>query len=149
MTLLNILVIILFVLLIVTVTTASCANFKPHSADTVFEKHSKFEVFANNGQLLDYSNKDSNKMVDTNKQYLIKPEAECKKIFGFDGLYCSPKEESVKIDTIGTSEGNAKCVGKSSGLSNSMGGLCLSDNQKKLLATRGGNMTAESDDIGK
>ena len=80
MTLLNILVIILFVLLIVTVTTASCANFKPHSADTVFEKHSKFEGFANNGQLLDYSNKDTNKMVDTNKQYLIKPEAECKKI---------------------------------------------------------------------
>ena len=146
----NILVIVLFILVIVSATMLSCSNFQPHHADNVFQKHSKFEGFANNGEKLDYSSKEEHKMMDTNKQFLInQPEAECKKVFGFDGLFCTPKDEAQKLDKIGSSHGSAACVGKSSGLSNSMGGLCLDANQIKLLSTRGGNMTAGSDDIGK
>jgi hypothetical protein len=149
-TLFNVLIIILFILVIVSASMLSCSNFQPHHADNVFKKHSDVEGFANNRDMLDYSSKGDNKMVDTNKQYLMnQPNAECKKVFGFDGLYCTPENSGNKLDKIGSSQGSAKCVGKSSGLSNSLGGLCLDDNQKKLLSTRGGNMTAESDDIGK
>ena len=64
--------------------------------------------------------------MDTNKQHLINdPQAGCKKIFGFEGIFCTPVTESAKIDTIGASKGSLECVGKSSDLSNSMGGLCV------------------------
>jgi hypothetical protein len=145
----NILVIVLFVLIITFTTVASCSNYKPYRADTIFEKHGKFEGFANNDQMLHYSDTKTNAVADTNTQFAIDGQGECKKIFGFDGLFCGPKEGPHSVDTIGSAKGSLECVGKSSGLSNSMGGLCLDENQKNLLATRGGNMTSGSAEIGK
>jgi hypothetical protein len=144
----NILVIILFVLIISSATMMSCANFKPHFADNLFQNHAKFEGF--NTQTLDYSSKEENSAMDKNKQHMISPATgECKKVFGFDGLFCAPKEGPNSIDQIGATKGSLECVGKSSGLTNSLGGLCLDDNQKKLLSTRGGNMTSGAEEIGK
>ena len=140
----NILVIVLFVLILSSATMVSCANFKPHYADNVFEKHSQFEGFKNNNQMLDYSSKEQHAAMDTNKQHLIAtPPAECKKVFGFDGLFCSAKDGPDAVDKIGSAKGRRECVGKSSGLTNSMGGLCLDENQVKLLSTRGGNMSSD------
>ena len=145
----NILVIILFILVIASATMLSCSNFEPHYQDSIFKKHSKFEGFKSDRKLLDYSSKENNAAIDTNKQYLMtKPEGGCKKLFGFEGIYCTPMTESSKIDTIGTTKGSIDCVGKSSGLSNSMGGLCLDESQIKLLSTRGGNKGGLADDIG-
>ena len=139
----NILVIILFVLIITSSTMMSCANFKPHFADNLFAKHSKFEGFQNNNNMLDYSSKEENKPMDANKQHMIEtPVAECKKVFGFDGLFCAANEGENPIDKIGSSKGSSECIGKSSGLSNSKGGLCLDEQQIKLLSTRGGNMVS-------
>lgn len=139
----NILVIILFVLIIASSTMMSCANFKPHFADNLFSKHSKFEGFQNNNNLLDYSSKEENAPMDVNKQHMIEtPASECKKVFGFDGLFCTANEGGNPIDKIGSSKGSPECIGKSSGLSNSKGGLCLDEEQIKLLSTRGGNMVA-------
>jgi hypothetical protein len=144
----NILVIVLFILVIASVTMMSCTKVQPHYQDTIFKKHSDFEGFKANREILDYSNKESNSAMDTNKQHLINdPQAGCKKIFGFEGIFCTPVTESAKIDTIGASKGSLECVGKSSGLSNSMGGLCLDQNQIKLLGTRGGNKGGYTDDI--
>lgn len=146
----NILVIVLFVLILSSATMVSCVNFKPHYADNIFEKHSQFEGFKNNNQMLDYSSKEQNSAMDTNKQHLIAtPPAECKKVFGFDGLFCTPNEGPDTIDQIGSAKGSSDCVGNSSGLTNSMGGLCLDDNQKRLLSTRGGNMSTGPEQISK
>lgn len=146
----NILVIVLFVLILSSATMISCVNFKPHYADNVYQKHSQFEGFKSNNQMLDYSSKEQNAAMDTNKQHvMVPPAAECKKVFGFDGLFCTPKDGPEAVDQIGSAKGSAECVGKSSGLTNSMGGLCLDDNQKRLLSTRGGNMSTGEEQISK
>ena len=62
-------------------------------------------------------------------------------MFGFDGLFCSAKDGPDAVYKIGSAKGSRECVGKSSGLTNSMGGLCLDENQINLLSTRGGNMS--------
>ena len=144
----NILVIVLFVLIITFTTVASCSNYSPYHADTIFEKHGKFEGFKSNDQMLHYSDKNTNAAVDTNTQFAIDGQGECKKIFGFDGLFCGPKQGPQPVDTIGAAKGSIECIGKSSGLTNSMGGLCLDENQQKMLSTRGGNMSTGPAEIG-
>lgn len=52
------------------------------------------------------------------------------------------------IDVFGTAVGNQSCVKTASGLSNSMGALCLSDEQLYLLQSRGGNSTGRDSQIG-
>jgi len=42
-------------------------------------------------------------------------------------------------DMFSGTPGSSNCNGKSAGLSNSKGGLCLNDSQMKLLQSRGGN----------
>jgi hypothetical protein len=116
--------------------------------DTIFQKHSKFESFTNNTNMIDYSSNETHSAMDTYKQFLIeKPAAECKKIYGFNGLFCTPTETGDNLDKFADTEGRLDCK-DNSGLSNSKGGLCLSPEQKRLLSSRGGNITGSSDDIG-
>lgn len=53
------------------------------------------------------------------------------------------------IDVFSNDNGSLDCIGKSNSLFNSMGGLCLTDDQLKLLQTRGGNSTGADSKIGK
>lgn len=52
------------------------------------------------------------------------------------------------IDVFSIAVGSPTCVNKSSGLSNSMGSLCLTDDMKAMLQTRGGNSTGGDSQIG-
>ena len=52
------------------------------------------------------------------------------------------------IDVFSTSVGSPTCIGKSTGLTNSTGALCLSDNMMQMLQTRGGNSTGPDSQIG-
>ena len=74
-----------------------------------------------------------------------------------DTMTTKPKEEAFTnlsdipvqtIDVFSTSVGSPTCVGKSSGLSNSTGSLCLTDNMTQMLQTRGGNSTGPDSQIG-
>jgi hypothetical protein len=68
---------------------------------------------------------------------------------GFRGLGTSDYNNNAFIlDQFSSAIGSAECAGKSSGLSNSKGPLCLSDDQKRLLQTRGGNATGMDSQIG-
>jgi len=53
-----------------------------------------------------------------------------------------------KFDMFSGTPGSSDCNSKSSGLSNSKGGLCLSDSQMKLLQSRGGNAEGGNFQIG-
>jgi hypothetical protein len=55
---------------------------------------------------------------------------------------------SNSIDMFSSAVGSLKCVKTASGLSNSMGPLCLSDSQIYLLQSRGGNSTGCDSQIG-
>lgn len=74
------------------------------------------------------------------------PIAECKKVSGFDGLFCVPTMPHKTIDTFSQDSGSLDC--KSSGLTNSRGPLCLTKDQIGLLSTRGQNVSGPDSQIG-
>jgi len=55
---------------------------------------------------------------------------------------------SNSIDMFSSAVGSLKCVKTASGLSNSMGPLCLSESQMYSLQSRGGNSTGCDSQIG-
>lgn len=59
-------------------------------------------------------------------------------IFEADGLKASPIDAPALYDPMSKMQGSAECVGTST-YSNSLGGLCLTDDVKKALCSRGGN----------
>ena len=67
---------------------------------------------------------------------------------GFVGLESSSFGDNTPIDKFSGTKGSIECDGKSSGLHNSKGGLCLNDDQTKLLRTRGGNASGGDSQIG-
>jgi hypothetical protein len=82
-----------------------------------------------------------------NDSYIIgKDKEECRKIYGFDGVFCTPDSAAQTNDVFGKVEGKKDCVGV--GLTNSKGNLCLDEEQKDLLITRGGNMSSGPAEIG-
>jgi hypothetical protein len=65
----------------------------------------------------------------------------------FEGLN-DVQRVNGSIDVFSSAVGNQKCVKTASGLSNSMGPLCLSDKQLYLLQSRGGNSIGSDSQIG-
>jgi hypothetical protein len=63
--------------------------------------------------------------------------ADCKKVSGFNELYCSPNYNPPNNDKFSGTPGGAS--DNSFGLTNSMGKLQLTKEQIALLSTRGGN----------
>lgn len=140
---LSIALIVVLVVLILTSMCSSCMAFVPHRADTVFSKEYKFEGFTATKPDTGYSTKDEKNIDSSYSAYLINDtDKDCKKVYGFGGVYCSPSGEPKKLDAFGEVKGDLSCLGENSGLTNSMGGLCLDEEHKQLLSTRGGNQTA-------
>lgn len=80
--------------------------------------------------------------------YIIGEDKEaCRKVYGFDGLYCAPNSALQTNDVLGKLEGKKDCQGV--GLTNSMGNVCLNEDHKTMLITRGGNMSSGPAEIGK
>jgi len=68
-------------------------------------------------------------------------------VFEADGLKASPINALPLSDPVSMLKGSPSCVGTSNGYSNSMGGLCLSEDVKTQFQTRGGNQTGRSHQI--
>jgi hypothetical protein len=120
---------IIFILVISSSLFVSCNAVSPIYMDTVFKKHSEFENFENNS------------MNEYSKHMIVPQDSGCKKVHGMNGLFCSPLSTAVdNLDKFANAEGKLNCT-DNSGLSNSRGGLCLTDDHKRLLTTRGGNST--------
>lgn len=121
--------------IIVLSLTVSCTNFIPYSGVSL--KYSNYEGFSGL-KPIEYTSQKENAAMDSYTSLLTNGfNGECKKVDGFDGLYCKPYVADAKIDIYSGTSGSLSC--KDSGLTNSQGGLCLDANQKKLLTTRGGN----------
>jgi len=137
-----------FVIVFITMSLlCSCSNVQPYSIDNVFLKQYPYEGYAN--MSTNYSNIDNSNDSATNKFLINKfSNQDCSKVKGFNGLFCKPYVADNKVDLFSQVNGEAKCDGNSSGLYNSKGGLCLDNNLKNLLRTRGGNQTGGNDQIG-
>lgn len=95
-----------------------------------------------------YSTYSNNQSIDSGVSLLIDPskESQCKKIFGFDGLFCNPESTKGGIDVFYGLPSNSTCPG--SGLTKSNGNICLNTDSYNLLTTRGGNATGKSSTSG-
>jgi len=141
--------VIIFITILIS-TGYSSMNFVPHNPSTIFAKQFPYsEGFNSEHDSLDYINNKDNTS-DKMKSFLSNGDtSECKKVYGFDGLFCKPFVADKKIDVFSEAEGKKTCFGSSSGLSNSQGSLCLTESQKALLSTRGGNQAGDQHQIGK
>jgi len=139
----NTIIAVIVITVIILSMLCSCSRVRPYSPSTVFTHQYPYEGFST----LDYLNKDS-KTSDllVNDHVIDNPEAgDCKKVDGFNGLFCKPYVADNKIDKFSGLQGDPKCFGQSCGLSNSKGSLCLGSDLTKLLQTRGGNQTTGPD----
>jgi hypothetical protein len=141
----NVIVAVVIFLIIASALLSSCTVVSPYSEDSIFSKQYKYEGFGDYSSATAQSNSDSPSMSHS----IATNATECKKIYGFDGLFCKPYVADGKLDPFGDAEANASCKGKSSGLANSKGYLCLNEKQISLLSTRGGNATGKEFEIGK
>ena len=94
---------------------------------------------------VEYSAYPSNDNVDTYTGALIdqsKNTAECKRVWGYNGLFCSPETGDKLFDPFFGSGSSMTCEG--SGITKSGGNVCLNAEQRRLLTTRGGNAVSDA-----
>lgn len=138
-------VILLFIFFI---TIFSSKSFTPYDEKTVFSHMYPYEGFEQFHRKTEYTLNSTGKD-DSLKSFLINSDTtDCKKVYGLDGLFCSPNAKSEKIDIFSDIKSDPTCFGNSSGLSNSKGALCLDSTQLNLLRTRGGNQSGLPSQIG-
>ena len=87
---------------------------------------------------LDYSPYPKTENVDNYTGAMIggNSKLECKRVPGYNGVYCPPSE-NVMFDPFYNTSSSMTCEG--SGLYKGSGNVCLNADQHRLLTTRGGN----------
>ena len=94
-------------------------------------------------------NPSSSKSGFTNKASSSDTETETKtESFATLLSYSSKYGSETPIDPISQLSSSTNCIGKSSGLSNSNGGICITPEINHLLKTRGNNSTGQPSQIG-
>lgn len=146
----SITVIVLFLVIIgITLWFSSTPAYVPYSS-TVFSQQAKFEAFSTrNGT--EYSTVGDNSAIDSPvSNYLITPvSAGPKAVSGFEGVgvFNTPEVATKeKLDIYSQAQGSLTVDGY--GLYNSQGPLILDDNMKRMLQTRGGNISGASSSLG-
>lgn len=122
--------IVLFVLIIFSLSNTGPV---PYSKNTLFPKYYKYEGL---------TNQDGEEIMEaTDGGEKKKKDEESLKTEGFQGIQSSPYGQEKPIDIFsGLPSGNS-CA--PSPYSNSKGYLCLDENAKNQLLTRGGNQTGK------
>ena len=138
-------VLIVVILLVIFFSLSSAAAFVPYSPSTLFSNQYAYEGF-NVGE---YTTFPANTSIDSYTSRDIKDTTSgqaCKRVWGFDSLLCDPNSSDASIDPFSKASSSTTCA--SSGLTNSKGFLCLDENQRKLLSSRGGNVGGCDSQIG-
>jgi len=94
---------------------------------------------------VEYSAYPSNSNIDTYTGALVdqtKNNSDCKRVWGYNGLFCSPETGDKLFDPFFGSGSSMTCEG--SGITKSGGNVCLNAEQRRLLTTRGGNSSPDS-----
>jgi hypothetical protein len=146
------LILILVFLIFLTISN-SCVHFKPYDASQF--QYANYESFQSK-EGLGGINTGTAISTEANKGSLFSslttasaPSASIVSATeSFLGLESSPYVNEKSLDVFSGTPGSINCDGISSNLSNSKGGLCLSDKQQTLLRTRGGNASGGNFQIG-
>ena len=156
------------VLLIILTASCACCDFKPHSKKVAFARYEGMEdgeTLEDEDDVEDEEDEEDNEDIEgleDNEGLEDKeddePESAMSKIknglIGFmgkdeEGMTNSLEPRAYSDDTLydiygPPTKGSPDCGARSAGLTNSKGPLCLSDKQLKMLETRGGNATCDS-----
>lgn len=134
--------IILIVILVVSILLiTSSDSVVPYSRDTLFSNMYKYEGMGTMSQMpLPPSIGSSNKPIQDKK--------EPKMVEGF-ALRPAPFDDDNTLDRYGNTPSGPQCFGQSGGYSNSLGPLCFSEEDVRLLSTRGGNISGSDSTIGR
>lgn len=119
--------IVLFILILFSLSNSGPV---PYNKNTLFPKYYKYEGLTNS---------EGEEVTDENEEEKKKKNEESFKTEGFQGLQPSPYVEEKPIDVFSSLPAGSSCA--PSPYSNSKGYLCLDENAKNLLLTRGGNQT--------
>lgn len=114
-------VIFILIVLMFLLLSSSTMNFVPYYRDSRYLNTYPYEGFSS-------MNNDSIK-------------------YSSNSLKSGKYENESIIDIFSQDEGSPSCIGDSNGLYNSKGGLCLTNDQKYLLQTRGGNASGSPDKL--
>lgn len=136
----NLLIIAAILLIVIFMATAQ--GYVPYSKATLFSKQFKYEGMTS---IADTASKFENTPLVNEKKSVEKDGKE--KVEGFQGLQTSPYTDYAPIDRLGQLKSTTKC--EQSIFSTSTGFVCLDDETKKLLASRGGNASSGEAEIGK
>ena len=124
---------IVFLIVIIMSLGCSCTKVSPYYKDNLFTNEYPYEGFA---PLSPAKFGQAGNLVSLPS---VKTE-------GFEGLQSAPFTKEIPIDIFSQAQGNISCPPV--GYSNSRGPLCLDQNQKNLLLTRGGNSSGKDSEIG-
>jgi len=116
--------------IIIVIALGFAVRVVPYSKDKLFAVEFPYEGFDTIQQ--DDLSKEPFSAIDGKSE-----SADCKKVSGFNELYCSPNYNPPNNDKFSGTPGGAS--DNSYGLTNSMGKLQLTKEQVDLLSTRGGN----------
>lgn len=136
------LVILLFVVVIFYANFGG-STYVPYTKNTLFSKMYPYEGFE------DFPGRVRGAANVSGKENGIETATKgVRNVFEGKGLQGGIYGDFRSIDEVSKLKGSAECVGKSMGYSNSLGGLCIGDDLKKKMTTRGGNQSGPSSQIG-
>jgi hypothetical protein len=119
--------------IIIVIALGFAIRVVPYSKDTLFAVEFPYEGFSSiQPDDLPKSSMEQFSEIAGNSE-----STNCKKVSGFNELYCSPNYNPPNNDKFSGTPGGAS--GDSYGLTNSMGKLQLTKEQIELLSSRGGN----------
>lgn len=126
--------IIAFALFLFFALGCSCATVSPYHPDNLFKREFVYEPFTELTPAVFVNNP------------LPEEKKDAKKVEGFEGLLSAPYGEEKPLDIYSSAKGDLTC--QSVGMYNSRGPLCLDENQKRMLQTRGANASGRPFEIG-
>jgi hypothetical protein len=124
--------VIIALYIIITIALSFTIRVVPYSKDNLFAIEFPYEGFSLFPSAQPLPEPEPFTSIDGKSE-----SADCKKISGFNELYCAPNYNPPNNDKFSGTPGGAS--DNSYGLTNSMGKLQLSKEQIELLSTRGGN----------
>lgn len=117
--------------IIIVIALGFAVRVVPYSKDNLFAVEFPYEGFSS---IPSDDMEEEEPFSEMNEKH---ESADCKKVSGFNELYCSPTYNPPNNDKFSGTPGGAS--DNSYGLTNSMGKLQLTKEQIELLITRGGN----------
>lgn len=143
--------IVVLAIVVISTVVLSTKRVKPYNA---YSKYSDNRVEGMTGKdqgqnTVRYAAYPSGDNVNAKDQFLIQSSAAsntAQRVAGMPGALYGPESADNRIPTFAEAKGSLSegCETTSSGMSNSMGYLCLDRTQLNLLTTRGGNQTCST-----